>query len=88
MQNKLTTNGNVGCTERSATAIYTLYAICIHTGAQSTSFGHYIAYCRASNGVWYCFNDSYVSIVANIQQELQKPTVLKNAYLLYYTAEE
>ena len=88
MESKLTTNGTAACTGSSKTAFYTLYSICMHTGAQSTSFGHYLAYCKASNGVWYCFNDSYVSVVANMEQELQKATVLQNAYLLYYTAEE
>ena len=66
-------------------SVYTLYAVCIHTGAQSTSFGHYLAYCRASNGTWYCFNDSYVSVVENIELELQDSLLLQNAYLLLYS---
>ena len=88
MENKLSKNAPTISSERSKTAAYTLYSICIHTGAQSTSFGHYLAYCQTSSGVWYCFNDSYVSVVPNMEQELQRPTVLQNAYLLYYTAEE
>ena len=69
-------------------SLYTLYAVCIHTGAQSTSFGHYLAYCRASNGTWYCFNDSYVSVVERIEQELQDSLLLQNAYLLLYSVAE
>ena len=83
MESKLnsTMNGN----GRKRTAKYTLYALCIHTGAQSTSYGHYLAYCRASNDRWYCFNDSSVSVVDSMQLELQTATVLQNAYLLFYT---
>lgn len=72
-------------TGRPGTTKYSLYALCIHTGAQSTSYGHYLAYCRASNDRWYCFNDSSVSTVDDMQQELQTATVLQNAYLLFYT---
>ena len=88
MESKLSKKTTAVPSERCKTAVYTLYSLCIHTGAQSTSFGHYLAYCQTSNGVWYLFNDSYVSAVANMEQELQKPTLLRNAYLLYYTAEE
>ena len=79
-------------TEKTSTSgtksLYSLYAVCIHTGAQSTSFGHYLAYCRASNGRWYCFNDSYVSVVERIEQELQDSLLLENAYLLLYSVAE
>ena len=85
MESKLK-NGSAIRSERRA--VYTLYALCVHTGAQSTSFGHYVAYCRVPNGTWYCFNDSYVSVVANMEQELQTATVLQNAYLLFYAALE
>lgn len=70
------------------TMVYSLYALCIHTGAQSTSFGHYLAYCRAANNVWYCFDDSHVCAVADMEYELQTAQVLQNAYLLFYTTSE
>lgn len=70
------------------TTLYSLYALCIHTGAQSTSFGHYLAYCRAANNMWYCFDDSHVSLVADMEHELQTAQVLQNAYLLFYTTSE
>ena len=77
-----------GANEERKRSMYSLYAVCIHTGAQSTSFGHYLAYCRASSGTWYCFNDSCVSVVENMEQELQDPLLLQNAYLVLYTVAE
>lgn len=85
MESKLRTESAV---TRKKPQVYSLYALCIHTGAQSTSFGHYVAYCRAANNVWYRFDDSYVSAVADMEQELQTAQVLQNAYLLFYTASE
>ena len=38
---------------------YELYGIIVHQGHTSI-FGHYIAYVRASNGLWYKCNDSQV----------------------------
>lgn len=78
---------NGSATSNTKTAVYSLYALCIHTGAQSTSFGHYLAYCRAANNRWYCFDDSHVSLVADMEYELQTAQVLQNAYLLFYTSE-
>ena len=86
MEHKLISNGS--SSEKPKTKEYSLYAVCIHTGAQSTSYGHYLAYCRASNGVWYCYNDSYVSVIEDMERELQTPVLLQNAYLLLYTAIE
>ena len=83
MESKLSSNG---ISKKLEMVMYTLYAVCIHTGAQSTSYGHYVAYCRVSNGKWYSFNDSNVSEVADIEQELQKAVLLQNAYLLFYSA--
>ena len=73
------------CRSTSSKMQYKLYAFCIHTGAQSAWFGHYIAYCSTSEGAWYRFNDSYVSAVSNIEQELSTISVLENAYILFYT---
>ena len=73
---------------KQKTVLYKLYAFCTHTGAQSTSFGHYMAYCLASNGVWYCFNDGHVSEVRDIENELLTNSILQNAYMLFYTCLE
>lgn len=67
---------------------YHLYALCTHTGAQSTSFGHYVAHCKTTNGSWYYFNDKNVAHIADMQTELGSTFVLRNAYLLFYTREE
>ena len=77
-----------GSTTPAKRVSYKLCALCIHTGAQSTSFGHYVAYCKASSGTWYCFNDSYVTVIVDMEQELQSLSVLQNAYLLFYAAAE
>lgn len=41
---------------------YELYGIIVHEG-QSSVFGHYVAYIRAANGLWYKCNDAMVSQV-------------------------
>lgn len=64
--------------------LYELHAFCVHSGAQSTSFGHYMAYCRASNGQWYMFNDTNVTHIEDIDNTLKSEFVLRNAYLLFY----
>lgn len=66
---------------------YQLYAFCTHSGAQSTSYGHYMAYCKATDGRWYCFNDGYVTYIADINATLVSAFVLQNAYLLFYTSQ-
>ena len=81
---------------------YELQAFCVHTGAQSTAYGHYIAYSRVSNpsfpststtpsvvsnsSQWFCFNDTSVAAITDIATELRSRLVLENAYLLFYTA--
>ena len=67
-----------------STSVYDLCALCAHTGAQSTSFGHYVAYCKAANGEWYYYNDKNVSHIANIVTEINTTFVLQNTYLLFY----
>ena len=71
--------------DRVKSMTYELQGFCVHSGAQSTSFGHYVAYCKASTGKWYCFNDEQVSIIDNIEAELKSTFVLQNAYLLFYS---
>ena len=66
------------------TKLYHLHGFCVHSGAQSTSFGHYVAYCKAVNKQWYHYNDDRVVHVKDIEGELESDFVLRNAYLLFY----
>lgn len=70
------------------TSLYHLCAFCVHTGAQSTSFGHYVAYCKAANHQWYYCNDRNVRHIANIVTEMNTTFVLQNAYLLFYALQD
>ena len=64
--------------------IYELHAFCVHDGAQSTYFGHYMSYCKAADNQWYHFNDHRVTHIPDIQQIITSVFVLRNAYLLFY----
>lgn len=58
--------------------VYDLFGISNHSGTSSS--GHYTAICKnATNGKWYCFNDSHVS-------EVQKDYIGKDGmpYVLFY----
>eukprot|EP00290_Baffinella_frigidus_P020992 CAMPEP_0180191048 /NCGR_PEP_ID=MMETSP0987-20121128/1216_1 /TAXON_ID=697907 /ORGANISM="non described non described, Strain CCMP2293" /LENGTH=475 /DNA_ID=CAMNT_0022145537 /DNA_START=62 /DNA_END=1485 /DNA_ORIENTATION=+ len=66
-----TEQGSGQCTQ------YGLYAVLVHTGA-STRSGHYFAFVKNSNGVWYEMNDDFVRQVSNKMVETQ------NAYMLFY----
>lgn len=68
--------------------VYELQGFCVHSGALSTSYGHYVAYCKASTERWYYFNDDQVSIIDNIEAELTSNFVLQNAYLLFYSLQD
>ncbi|KPA79074.1 putative ubiquitin hydrolase [Leptomonas pyrrhocoris] len=57
---------------------YELNAICVHEGS-SINYGHYYAMARASNGMWYKFDDSHVSRLS--EEQLQRA----QAYLLCYS---
>ena len=67
---------------------HTMQAKLNPTGAQSTSFGHYVAYCRADNHQWYYCNDRNVRCIANIVTEMNTSFVLQNAYLLFYALQD
>lgn len=67
--------------------VYSLYAMCLHIGGESTDSGHYLAYCRAANGCWYRFDDEYVAPITDIEVEVQKSEVQENVYLLFYCKE-
>jgi len=62
---------------------YSLYAVCLHLGSDSTNNGHYIAYVRCADDGWYCFDDDRVRAV-NMEYELTTRVVRENAYLLFY----
>lgn len=62
---------------------YDLYAVCSHLGAESTSYGHYVCYCLAQNGIWYMFDDEMVTEV-NMEYEITSKEIRENAYLLFY----
>lgn len=62
---------------------YNLYGVCLHLGAESTNFGHYVAYVKASDNAWYRCDDERVQPV-NMEYELYTRQVRENAYLLFY----
>ncbi len=67
-----------------ASTMYKLVGICVHSGADNTSYGHYVAYCLTSVG-WCYFNDETVSRVTDIEEVLKDYFILQNAYLLFYS---
>ena len=63
---------------------YSLYGVCLHLGAESTSCGHYVAYIHAKvHNSWYRCDDAMVTPV-NMEYELNTRQVQENAYLLFY----
>lgn len=64
---------------------YSLQAFCVHSGGHVTSSGHYVSYCKASDGRWYYYNDSNVVMIDDIEQELETDFVRRNSYILFYT---
>jgi ubiquitin C-terminal hydrolase len=57
--------------------MYHLYAVLVHSG-HSTRSGHYFAFVKNSNGVWYEMNDDDV-------RQVSLSTVMKQqAYMLFY----
>ncbi|KAG2187322.1 hypothetical protein INT44_005008 [Umbelopsis vinacea] len=67
--------------EKNVPGIYKLLAVIVHSGA-TTHSGHYVAYIKSSNGLWYCMNDTSV-------QQVSTQTVLnQKAYILFYGLEK
>ncbi|KAI8372627.1 hypothetical protein EDC96DRAFT_606108 [Choanephora cucurbitarum] len=65
-------------TERSQVdSIYQLYGIIVHTG-ESLHDGHYVAYVKSSNGIWYCMDNETVQVVS------LKRLLEQNVYMLFY----
>lgn len=64
---------------------YQLYGVVVHVGVRSTQDGHYIAYAEDPAKLrWYKFDDELVSLVPDMEDELVKPFIMENAYLLFY----
>ncbi|KAI8390167.1 hypothetical protein BD560DRAFT_419291 [Blakeslea trispora] len=57
--------------------VYQLYGLIVHTG-QSLHDGHYVAYVKSSNGIWYCMDNETVQVVS------LKRLLEQNAYMLFY----
>ena len=72
--------------DASQSNLYDLCGFCVHTGARTTSYGHYIAYRKVKDGAWYRFDDDYVSLVNDIEKEIKQPFVSQNTYLIFYKA--
>lgn len=67
-----------GFSEEDSHSAYRLSGFVQHMG--SIGSGHYVAYCRQkTNGQWYLFDDSRVSLVTNISQIEQG-----EAYVLFF----
>ena len=58
--------------------MYKLICICTHSGDSSSS-GHYTAYCLNDNGKYYYFSDTYVKEITN-----EKDLYQNEPYLLFY----
>ncbi|XP_010565186.1 ubiquitin carboxyl-terminal hydrolase 21 isoform X2 [Haliaeetus albicilla] len=65
--------------EKAGSPVYSLYALCNHSG--SVHYGHYTAFCRDPAG-WRVYNDSRVSPIS----ENQVPS--SEGYVLFYELEE
>ncbi|ELP95156.1 hypothetical protein EIN_429020 [Entamoeba invadens IP1] len=66
----------VKCYDQKTLPIYSLCAICNHSG--SINFGHYTTSAKVGNK-WYNFNDSITS-----EEKNENDLVTANAYVLYY----
>lgn len=64
--------------------LYTLYGVCMHSGASDMGSGHYTSFSLADDGKWYHFSDRKVKVVANINQELRDENVQQSVYILFY----
>ena len=57
---------------------YNLYGMIVHTG-QTINDGHYKAYVKSSNGIWYCMDNENVHVNGLNKLMEEKP------YMLFYT---
>lgn len=63
---------------KNSVARYHLYGVLVHSGGSSCS-GHYYAYVKNSNGIWYKMDDSSVTQVS------QSTALSQQAYILFYS---
>lgn len=66
---------------KSVDTKYSLYAVLVHFGYGCDS-GHYFAYVKAPNGLWYRMDDE------DVQQVNLKEVMSQNAYMLFYQQEQ
>ncbi|KAI8647444.1 hypothetical protein BD408DRAFT_408565 [Parasitella parasitica] len=57
---------------------YNLYAVIVHTG-QTINDGHYVAYVKSSNGIWYSMDNDSVQVVS------VKRLLETTPYMLFYS---
>lgn len=57
---------------------YNLYSIIVHTG-ETINDGHYMAYVKSSNGIWYCMDNEIVQVASLKRLMEEKP------YMLFYS---
>ena len=62
--------------EPSQNHSYELYAVSNHMG--DCGGGHYTAYCKTDNGVWYLFDDE------DTRKVKEKDVITESAYILFY----
>lgn len=74
----LPTNPSSG---ESLSVTYRLYALVIHSGINLDS-GHYYTYGSKSNGVWYSFNDNFVSITS--EDDIKNLNEYNTPCILFY----
>ncbi|GAB5585637.1 hypothetical protein Unana1_00537 [Umbelopsis nana] len=66
--------------QQNVQGMYNLVAMVVHSGT-TTHSGHYVAYVKSSNGMWYCMND------ASVQQVSTQTVLNQKAYILFYALE-
>ncbi|KAI8099106.1 uncharacterized protein BX664DRAFT_254893 [Halteromyces radiatus] len=67
---------------KEANKVETKYQLCgmiTHQGASSIHGGHFVAYVKSSNGMWYCLDNE------SVQQVNAKRLANQQAYMLFYT---
>jgi ubiquitin C-terminal hydrolase len=62
---------------------YELFGAGIHLGS-SIHGGHYIAIIKAKDGCWYCFNDTQVNKIAEVNEFEKVRPQLSNASCFFY----
>ena len=77
--NSLDLNKYIISNEKSK--IYDLFAICNHYG--NPSQGHYTAYCKSNDNLWYFCDDEKVEFVENLDKMISE-----SAYILFYKRKE